>query len=113
MEELRGIIREEAGKEVKKIYPPEAAAGGIEKQLRKMEGNDAPQTAPHPVHSYDRYCADCGQLNPDYKKPNLYCRDCGTPMGTVTPDEIAQKKSDRTRACANCGGADGVLKDGE
>jgi len=73
-----------------------------------MEG-DAAAPSKEPIHharSYERYCPDCGDTNADYKRPNVFCKDCGSPWGTDSPE-----LEKNVKACWNCGGKEGTLKD--
>ncbi len=58
----------------------------------------------HATRSFDKFCPDCAEPNPDYKDPEWFCEDCRAPIGT---EEDAKK----SQMCYNCGSKDAIHKD--
>src|SRR6266571_71431 len=67
----------------------------------------SPVEPQHNFHTWDKKCKDCGESNPNYKQPNVYCSDCGNPLGTIKSDDPESGKS--IPSCSNCGSSKGVF----
>ncbi len=52
----------------------------------------------HNSRIYEKFCADCGERNPEYRPPMFKCRDCDVPYLAWSLDEI------KTKVCWSCGG---------
>lgn len=71
----------------------------------------------HLFKTYARSClGGCGKPNPNYRKPDVFCKDCGAPMGSL-PDNWETPKSGERKdvpgtegGCLFCGGQDAVVK---
>jgi ribosomal protein S8 len=44
----------------------------------------------HATRSFDKFCPDCQEPNPDYKEPEYFCTDCLKPIGTKEDVEKAK-----------------------
>ena len=58
----------------------------------------------HATRSFDKFCPDCAEPNPDFKEPEWFCENCQSPIGS---EEDAQK----SKSCYNCGGTDAITKE--
>jgi len=75
-----------------------------------MEGDKPAAEKTHHTRSYERYCPDSGDANNDYKAPNVFCKDCDSPWGTIT-DENSAEFEKTVKNCWNCGGTEGRMKE--
>jgi len=77
-----------------------------EKIKEKQPEHDHNNEHIHAVHSYDKYCTDCGTENPDYKEPEFFCanKQCQHPIGT--PEEAQNSKK-----CTKCGSLNAISKE--
>ena len=57
----------------------------------------------HAVRSFDQFCPECSEKNPDYKESDFFCADCLTPIGSLSDLE-------NSKVCYNCGSLDGIDK---
>ena len=73
----------------------------------------APERQTHAMRSWERSCPDCGSPNPEYTKPDVFCSDCGVPLGNVPAGfEIKEGESKdlpSIKPCWNCGSQDAKL----
>lgn len=63
---------------------------------------------PHTFVSYRKTCVGCDAKNPNYKAPDVWCSDCGQPLGNL-PAEFVLPKPGETKEvpgindCPSCG----------
>ncbi len=60
----------------------------------------------HATRSFDKFCPDCQEPNPDYKEPEFFCTDCLKPIGT-------KEDVEKAKVCYNCGHDEVIHKDEE
>lgn len=82
----------------KKNYATKNDIKHIESHLSEQKKETTPEHI-HATHSYDKFCPGCGGPNPDFKEPDLFCKDCDHPV---------EKES---AVCPGCGGKDAYAKD--
>jgi hypothetical protein len=58
----------------------------------------------HATRTFDKFCPDCAEPNPDYKEPDYFCQDCQTPIGSL-------EDAEKSKACYKCGSTDAIHKD--
>jgi membrane protease subunit (stomatin/prohibitin family) len=58
----------------------------------------------HATRSFDKFCPDCAEPNPDYKEPEFFCENCLTPIGD-------KEDLQRAKVCHNCGHPDAITKE--
>ena len=58
----------------------------------------------HATRSFDKFCPDCQEPNPDYKEPEYFCTDCLKPIGT-------KEDVEKAKVCYNCGHNEVIHKD--
>lgn len=101
--EITRLLRENRS-QAKSIrgYKGLSSRGGLdrvqENPLRTGHNYVEPVNTPTPEHwvgPWQKYCADCGGINPDFKD-ETECQDCHMHLGAV---EVAEK----LKACPNCG----------
>ena len=66
---------------------------------------------PHFGRSYEKICTECGEKNPNYKVPNVRCKNgsCHVPLGTFEREKLEKnpetgKPMIPVAACWNCEG---------
>jgi hypothetical protein len=74
-----------------------------------QEVKSANEPPHHILRSWEKKCVNCGEPNPNYKKPDLFCTDCGNPVGNApdsfqAPEEGEAEVPGGPDACWNCGG---------
>src|SRR6266571_89601 len=78
-------------------------------QAPKVETKEAPQEAQtHAVTSWMKSCPTCGDANPEYKAPDVYCKDCEAPLGNA-PEGFTSGDLPDIKPCWNCGSSDAKL----
>tara|TARA_R110000824_G_scaffold119924_4_gene274409 strand:- start:787 stop:1119 length:333 start_codon:yes stop_codon:yes gene_type:complete len=62
----------------------------------------------HATRSFDKFCPDCEQPNPDYQEPEWFCNndECLKPIGS-------EKDMKDAKVCYGCGGSGAIHKDSE
>ena len=62
----------------------------------------------HATRSFDKFCPDCKEPNPDYEAPEWFCNndECLKPIGS-------KKDMEDSKVCYNCGGTNAIHKDSE
>ena len=58
----------------------------------------------HATRSFDKFCPNCAEPNPDYKEPEFFCADCLEPIGTEEDLKSA-------KVCHNCGHEEAITKE--
>ena len=60
----------------------------------------------HATRSFDKFCTDCGDINPNYQDPKWFCANekCQAPIGT-------DQDMEKSKKCYNCGGLDAIIKE--
>ncbi len=94
--------------------PPTPQAPPQTGLLAGSPGGEPP--AAHNFKPWAKKClGGCGEDNPDYAKPNVFCRDCGTPMGTLKKDEAPGsgevKDFQNIKPCDGCGSTNGMVRE--
>jgi hypothetical protein len=109
-ETLEKLIDERAAKKAEEIYhahsqkAPQAQASAPSTPVSA----EPLQPSHPPPRSWEKLCPTCGSPNEDFKEPDLFCRDCGYPMGNV-PADFKPVPNEETPvpgvspACARCG----------
>jgi hypothetical protein len=102
-EALLKLIRENSRKEAEEVWHTHQ-----EKSLTPASSTVPPATSVTPTgepkdlegHAFVPWAkkclrGDCPSLNPNYKKPNLFCADCGSPVGTIPEAELPSAGEER------------------
>ena len=77
MTENREIGQEELEKIIdERIVKAKFAAGKL------AHGEPEPAAEPHPVYDFMASCPNCGQHNPNYRKPTHRYKNCKVPVNT-------------------------------
>ena len=58
----------------------------------------------HATRSFDKFCPNCAEPNPDFKEPAFFCADCLEPIGT-------EEDLKNAKVCHNCGHEEAITKE--
>lgn len=70
-------------------------------------GSPSGEPDAHNFKTYAKKClGGCGTDNPKYSKANVFCNDCGMPMGTIAESD-SSKAQVELAPCDGCGSTNG------
>jgi hypothetical protein len=114
--EIQKLIDERAEVKAKELFDK------LHQQPPAIESKPTPapvvapvtEKPPHKMRTWEKTCPECGDVNPDYKKADAYCADCGSPIGNVPKDWTPPKPGEskelpEIKPCWNCGSSKAKL----